>query len=176
MAICTALDPAESFPTENTVSQFADEKRLKTAAMSMFRKPKKSLRNRGPIGVEDEENEEQDDSIVEIYSNINKVKEKKKEKKKKSEKVKDEKKSLLSFDDDLEEDVEEFKIKKSKESRRLIKQKEKDRKENVGTHHNITDKSSGSPERDNNDPPKNGHNDVKKIIDDDLEIVLKVAR
>jgi len=83
VAICTALDPAESFPTENTVSQFADEKRLKTAAMSMFRKPKKSLRNRGPIGVEDEENEEQDDSIVEIYSNINKVKEKEEGKEKK---------------------------------------------------------------------------------------------
>ena len=175
MGISTALDPAESFPTENTISQFADEKSLKTVAMSMFRKPKKSLRNRGPIGVEDEENEEQDDSIVEIYSNINKVKEKKKEKKKKSEKIKDEKKSLLSFDDDLEEDVEEFKIKKSKESRRLIKQKEKDKKENVGAHHNINDKPSGSPERDNNDS-KNGHNDVKKIIDDDLEIVLKVAR
>merc|ERR1711973_5404 len=89
--------------------------------MSLFRKPKKNLRNR--IDVE-KEDEEESNELDEIHSSINKLKEKKKDKKKKKdEKPKEDKRStLLSFDDDLDgEEVEEFKVKKSKESRRLIK-------------------------------------------------------
>jgi len=141
--------------------------------MSLFRKPRKALRNRGP--VEPEEDDDQDNSIEEIHSNISKLKQKKQEKKKNKDKQKDEKKSLLSFDDELEEETEEFVIKKSKESRRLIKQKERGKKDdfrenkprkNTPDYENYTSKDVGPIN--NHD---NGHN--VKIIDDDIEIVLK---
>lgn len=143
--------------------------------MSLFRKPRKALRNRGP--VEPEEDDDQDNSIEEIHSNISKLKQKKQEKKKNKDKQKDEKKSLLSFDDELEEETEEFVIKKSKESRRLIKQKERGKKDdfrenkprkNTPDYENYTSKDVGPIN--NHD---NGHN--VKIIDDDIEIVLKVG-
>jgi len=139
--------------------------------MSLFRKPKKSLRNRGP--VEQDEDDEQDNSIEEIHSNISKLKQKKKDKKKNKDKPKDEKKSLLSFDDEMEEETEEFVIKKSKESRRLIKQKEKGKKDDL----NGNKSRKNSPDLEIS-APKNGgsinnHDNNVTIIDDDIEIVLK---
>merc|ERR1711915_554650 len=94
--------------------------------------------------------------------------------KKNREKPKEEKKSLLSFDDD---DV-EFKIKKSKESRRLIKQKEKDRKfdNNNKDKINISRSRKESPEVQAYEPKNGTKNSIDsnvKIIDDDIEIVLK---
>jgi len=132
---------------------------------------KKSLRNRGP--VEQDEDDEQDNSIEEIHSNISKLKQKKKDKKKNKDKPKDEKKSLLSFDDDMEEETEEFVIKKSKESRRLIKQKEKGKKDDL----NGNKSRKKSPDFEIS-APKNGgsinnHDNNVTIIDDDIEIVLK---
>jgi len=140
--------------------------------MSLFRKPKKTLRNRGPLELEDDD--EQDNSIEEIHSNISKLKQKKKDKKKNKEKPKDEKKSLLSFDDEVEEE-EEFVIKKSKESRRLIKQKERVKKDDYRENRS----RKNSPDIEIYTPkPKNGGSTNKydnnvKIIDDDIEIVLK---
>ena len=49
--------------------------------MSLFRKPKKNLRNR--VDVDKEDDEEQNNELDEIHSSINKLKEKKKDKKKK---------------------------------------------------------------------------------------------
>ena len=99
--------------------------------MSLFKKPKKHGRNRGP--VVEEEGDQEDDSIVEIQANINKLKQKEKDKKKKKEKKKVEEKkttTLLSFEDEEEnEEEEEFKVKKSSASRRLMKAKTKAEKE-----------------------------------------------
>ena len=147
--------------------------------MSLFRKPKKNVRNRGP--VEPEEEDDQDNSIEEIHSNISKLKQKKKDKKKNKDKPKDEKKSLLSFDDDMEEeDAEEFKIKKSKESRRLIKQKERERKDDFKERINTDRFRKNSPDVEilapKNGRHTNNHDNNVKIIDDDIEIVLKVAK
>eukprot|EP00090_Calanus_glacialis_P046886 TRINITY_DN9429_c0_g1_i2.p1 TRINITY_DN9429_c0_g1~~TRINITY_DN9429_c0_g1_i2.p1 ORF type:complete len:807 (-),score=326.26 TRINITY_DN9429_c0_g1_i2:237-2657(-) len=144
--------------------------------MSLFRKPKKTLRNRGP--VEPEEDDDQDNSIEEIHSNISKLKQKKKDKKKNKDKPKDEKKSLLSFDDDIEEEeTEEFKIKKSKESRRLIKQKEKEKKDDFKERVNSNRSRKSSPDVEiyhpKNGRSTNNHDNNVKIIDDDIEIVLK---
>jgi len=141
--------------------------------MSLFRKPKKALRNRGP--VEPEDDDDQDNSIEEIHSNISKLKQKKQEKKKIKDKQKDEKKSLLSFDDEFEDETEEFVIKKSKESRRLIKQKERGKKDDFRENK----PRKNSPEFENFKPkhigPTNNHDNGNnvKIIDDDIEIVLK---
>ena len=147
--------------------------------MSLFRKPKKTLRNRGH--VEPEEDDDQDNSIEEIHSNISKLKQKKKDKKKNKDKPKDEKKSLLSFDDDIEEEeTEEFKIKKSKESRRLIKQKEKEKKDDFKDKVNTNRSRKNSPDVEiyhpKNGRSTNNHDNNVKIIDDDIEIVLKVAQ
>ena len=137
--------------------------------MSLFRKPKKNLRNRVEVDVNDDE--ENNDGIDEIHQNINKLKEKKKEKKasKNSEKPKEKKNALLSFDEELEEeDVTEFKVKKSKESRRLIKLRDKEKKEgdNKNGKSNEEDfKIVGS---------KNGNDKNVQIIDDDIGIVYKV--
>jgi len=145
--------------------------------MSLFRKPKKNVRNRGPVGAE--EDDEQDNSIEEIHSNISKLKQKKKDKKKNKDKPKDEKKSLLSFDDDMEEEeeAEEFKIKKSKESRRLIKQKEREKKDDFRERVNSDRSRKNSPDVEiyasKNGRHTNTYDNNVKIIDDDIEIVLK---
>ena len=135
--------------------------------MSLFRKPKKNIRNR--IEIEDEESQnDNDDGIDQIHLNINKLKEKKKEKKKnRDEKPKEKKAStMLSFDDDMEEEV-EFKVKKSKESRRLIKMKQREKKEdNKNCDEDV--KVLGDQ---NGNRSKNVH-----VIDDDIGIVLKVSK
>ena len=83
--------------------------------------------------IEDEDDQEED-SIMEIQANINKLKQKDKDnkKKKKEKKKTEEKKSatLLSFEEEQEDDEEEsFKVKKSSASRRLMKAKTKAEKE-----------------------------------------------
>jgi len=122
------------------------------------------------VEVDVNDDEENNDGIDEIHQNINKLKEKKKEKKasKNSEKPKEKKNTLLSFDEELEEeDVTEFKVKKSKESRRLIKLRDKEKKEgdNKNGKSNEEDvKIVGS---------KNGNDKNVQIIDDDIGIVYK---
>ena len=136
--------------------------------MSLFRKPKKNIRSRIEADDEEKIGEEVDDGLDEIHLNINKLKEKKKEKKNKDKdaKPKEKKSTLLSFDDEeLEENVPEFKVKKSKESRRLIKLRDKEKKDD--------DKNGGK----HNDDVKivdDSKNSIK-IIDDDIGIVLKVC-
>ena len=76
---------------------------------------------------------------------------------------------MLSFDDDMGEEDAEFKVKKSKESRRLIKMRDKEKKE---------DSKNGKADEDdvkvlgdqNGNRNKNVH-----IIDDDIGIILKVG-
>jgi len=91
--------------------------------MSLFRKPKKSLRAR-PIEIDDDEEDVEEVEV--IQANIVNLKKDKKEKKKKKDKEKEidgkKKTTLLSFEDE-EDGAEEFKIKKSSASRRLVKQK-----------------------------------------------------
>ena len=76
--------------------------------------------------------------------------------------------------------MEEFKIKKSKESRRLIKQKEREKREDkdkLNVSKSVKDPSSVESMTNNNGNTAavNQENKVK-IIDDDIEIVLKVAK
>ena len=146
--------------------------------MSLFKKPKKHGRNRGPV-VEEEEDQE-DDSIMEIQANINKLKQKDKDKKKKKEKKKVEEKKaapLLSFEDEQEDDEEEsFKVKKSSASRRLMKAKTKAEKE-------ARFFAEPPPPPPYSPPPslsENGSNGKKymdgyKSEDNDVAIVIKVS-
>lgn len=148
--------------------------------MSLFRKPKKNVRNRGPLEAK-ESDEEHDNGIEEIHASINKLKDKKKAKKNKSkDQDKTEKKSsLLSFDDEHEEeDSVDFKVKKSSASRKLIKQREKGKK--VG---DIDFPEKDERSVDDNENQENiingkvsrndlGSKDIK-VIDDDVEIVVK---
>merc|ERR1712079_153145 len=111
----------------NELSYFQNSKQhfILNTIMSLFRKPKKNIRNRIEIDNEDED-EQNVDEENQIQLNINKQKQRQKDKKKEKAnknadtKQKDTKKFGLSFDDDLEEEDVEFKVKKSKESRRLI--------------------------------------------------------
>ena len=136
--------------------------------MSLFRKPKKNLRNR--IEIDNDEDDPNNDDIDEIHQNINKLKEKKKDKKKnRDEKPKEKKNTLLSFDDEEGEDVTEFKVKKSKESRRLIKMREKEKKDE-SNHKNGKSHSNDDVQLVEN---KNGKDKIH-IIDDDIGIVMKV--
>ena len=105
--------------------------------MSLFRKPKRNVRQR-QMDSDDEngQNEEEENSLTEIQSTIEKIKGSKKSSKSKkkdlntsgtaTDKFDGEKKSstLLSFDDfDAEaDDGEVFRVKKSSQSRRLMKQ------------------------------------------------------
>jgi len=144
--------------------------------MALFRKPKKNVRPRGQLSIADVDlydDESEDPSLAEIHNNISKLKEKKKDKdKKKREKTKEERKvPLLSFEDDLEGDdgEEVFKIKKSSASRRLRKQKEKERKDGE-----LCSQSSPQPQEHatNGSNGSNGNNGNKAVvIDDDLDIV-----
>ena len=70
--------------------------------MSLFRKPKKNVRTRGPVGQEDSGDEVE---VLQVnITNLKKEKKEKKEKKKKrekeEEKKKGDKKTLLSFDEE----------------------------------------------------------------------------
>ena len=112
--------------------------------MSLFRKPKRNVRQR-QVDSDDEnfQNEEEENSLSEIQSTIEKIKGSKKSSKNKkkdlntsgtaTDKLDGEKKTstLLSFDDFEAEadDGEVFKVKKSSQSRRLMKQIRAERKE-----------------------------------------------
>lgn len=99
--------------------------------MSLFRRPKKAARPRVITINPDEQDEEMDDlpapSPASTTNNGNSVKVTLSEPK--VEKKKEKKQTLLSFDDELEgDDGEVFKVKKSSVSRRLIKQRGKEKK------------------------------------------------
>ena len=69
----------------------------------MFKKPKKVRCRGGPVEVLDVEEEEEVDEVVEIQTNITKLKKEKKKKKDKDkdkEKKEEKKTSLLSFEED----------------------------------------------------------------------------
>ena len=110
--------------------------------MSLFRKPKRAIRQR-QVDSDDEniQNEEEDNTLDEIQSTIEKFKDKSKKSSKNKHKNQtsgsnidkgDDKKSstLLSFDDfDAEaDDGEVFRVKKSSQSRKLMKQIKAERK------------------------------------------------
>lgn len=69
--------------------------------MSLFRKPKKIVRSRAPVGQEEDSGE---DEVEVLQVNITNLKKEKKEKKKKKEKDKEkergDKKTLLSFEEE----------------------------------------------------------------------------
>ena len=69
--------------------------------MSLFRKPKKSVRPR-PIEIEEIDLDDDVTEVINIQENINTFKKEKKEKKKKKDKdgEKDKKPTLLSFEDE----------------------------------------------------------------------------
>ena len=118
--------------------------RIQREKMSLFRKPKRNVRQR-QVDSDDEnvQNEEEENSLSEIQSTIEKIKGSKKSSKNKkkdlntsgtaTDKLDGEKKTstLLSFDDFEAEadDGEVFKVKKSSQSRRLMKQIRAERKE-----------------------------------------------
>ena len=106
--------------------------------MSMFRKPKRNVRQR-QLDSDDENGgkNEEDESVTEIQSTIEKLKGTKKGSKKhknqsanSNQDASEKKSSLLSFDDfDAEaDDGEVFRVKKSSQSRRLMKQIKAERK------------------------------------------------
>ena len=110
--------------------------------MSLFRKPKRAIRQR-QVDSDDEniQNEEEDNTLDEIQSTIEKFKDKSKKSSKNKHKNQtsgsnidkgDDKKpsTLLSFDDfDAEaDDGEVFRVKKSSQSRKLMKQIKAERK------------------------------------------------
>ena len=109
--------------------------------MSLFKKPKRNVRQRQNFSDEEDEKAErnsveEDESFTELQSSIEKFKQGKKKSNKKKENTSsskddsEKKSSLLSFDDFEAEadDGEIFKVKKSSQSRRLMKQIKAERK------------------------------------------------
>ena len=113
-------------------------------AMSLFKKPKRNVRQRQNYSDEDEDIKDErnslddEDNLNELHSSIERFKQgKKKSQKKKdnntasSKEDGDKKSSKLSFDDfeaDADDGMEIFKVKKSSQSRRLMKQKKAEMK------------------------------------------------
>ena len=108
--------------------------------MSLFKKPKRNVRQRQTFSDDEEEASErnsiEEDNFTELQSNIERFKQGKKKSNKKKENIassKDDgekKSSLLSFDNFEAEadDGEIFKVKKSSQSRKLMKQIKAERK------------------------------------------------
>ena len=113
-------------------------------AMSLFKKPKRNVRQRQNYSDEEEDIKDErnslddEDNLNELHSSIERFKQgKKKSQKKKdnntasSKEDGDKKSSKLSFDDfeaDADDGMEIFKVKKSSQSRRLMKQKKAEMK------------------------------------------------
>ena len=97
--------------------------------MSLFKKPKKNLRQRSNLNEDEVETEEQPALAVKIENAPSSISKSSSSKTKPVE-VKKKSTSTLSFQEDLEEDegVETFQIKKSSQSRRIAKKMERDRK------------------------------------------------
>ena len=112
--------------------------------MSLFKKPRRNVRQRQLDSEEEGSNspslkheEEEDDSVASVKANIAKLKEKKKASKNRNNvsssanDASEKKSSLLSFNDfDAEaDDGEVFRVKKSSQSRKLMKQIKAERKQ-----------------------------------------------
>lgn len=141
----------------------------------MFRKPKKTIQRRVFSAVEDEEesdNKEFSENVSTSEPPTDSIgdstecqfEKSKKKKHKSKDKVKDTGRTLLSFDDDGEDNEEVFKVKKSSHSKKVMRQLDRERKRKKK--HVIPEEPTG----DQVDVQQDGR---IKIQTDDLEIILK---
>ena len=68
--------------------------------MSLFRKPKKIVRSRAPVGQEEDSGEDEVEVLQVNITNLKKEKKEKKKKEKDKEKERGDKKTLLSFEEE----------------------------------------------------------------------------